>query len=210
MDYKPQVERSHYFKRHYISPERFASYGHQVQEILNCNPEKVLEVGIGNGFVSDILRKVGLEVTTLDLDANLNPDIVASVIDMPFSDNAFDLVGCFEVLEHLPYKYLPRVLSEISRITCKYAMISLPDVRHLFSVKIILPRLGKRDFSFSFQRLTKKSMRMTDEHYWEIGRSHYPLKRIIKEMESSGFNVLNTYLISEKPEHRFFRLQKMF
>lgn len=208
MDLKPQVERGHYYKHSYISPQRFASYGYQVDEILNCDPRKVLEIGIGNGFVSHVLRRVGLEVTTLDIDANLKPDIAASVINMPLASNTFDVVGCFEILEHIPYQFVPKALSEIARITRKYAVISLPDVRHFIRLDILLPRLGSKSLSFSIPRLTKRSLLMTDEHYWEIGRKNYSLTRIKKEMELSGFNLLKTFQSRELFWHRFFKLEK--
>ena len=52
---KPQVEPNHYFNESYNSKERFISYWHQINEIIKLKPKKVLEIGIGNGFVSKYL-----------------------------------------------------------------------------------------------------------------------------------------------------------
>ena len=46
-----QVEPNHYFNEFYDSKERWISYWHQINEIIKLNPKKVLEIGIGNGFV---------------------------------------------------------------------------------------------------------------------------------------------------------------
>ncbi len=101
---KPQVEPNHYFNESYDSKERFISYWHQINEIINLKPKKVLEIGIGNGFVSKYLKERKVNVLTLDIDKKLNPDIVGSVLDVPFPDNSFEVIACYEILEHMQYK----------------------------------------------------------------------------------------------------------
>jgi hypothetical protein len=54
---KPQVEPAHYLKS-YDTKGRFISYWHQIDEIFKLSPENVLEIGIGNRFVSDYLKKL--------------------------------------------------------------------------------------------------------------------------------------------------------
>ena len=50
-------------------------------------------------------------------DANREARFVAgSVVDLPFPDRSFDVVGCFEVLEHLPGDLPRRALSELARV----------------------------------------------------------------------------------------------
>jgi len=65
---KPQVEPDHYYNIIYDTKERFCSYWHQIQEVLLLKPSEVLEIGIGNGFVSRYLKERGINVTTLDID----------------------------------------------------------------------------------------------------------------------------------------------
>ena len=48
---KPQVSQDHYFDKDYDSEGRLISYWHQTNEAFSLSPEKILEVGIGNGFV---------------------------------------------------------------------------------------------------------------------------------------------------------------
>ena len=52
-----QVESNHYYKEAYDTKDRFISYWHQINEIIMLNPDSVLEIGIGNGFLSKYLGK---------------------------------------------------------------------------------------------------------------------------------------------------------
>ena len=56
-------------------------------EVNKICPEKVLEIGLGPGIVSEILNKMNVEVTTLDIDPKLNPNVCADVTALPFSIN---------------------------------------------------------------------------------------------------------------------------
>ena len=47
------------------------------------------------------------------------------------------------------------------------------------------------------------------EHYWEIGKAGYPLNKIIKDIQKTGFKIEKTYRIFENPYHRFFILKKI-
>ena len=48
---KTQVAPDHYFNKSYDTKERFISYWRQINEIIKLGPNRVLEIGIGNGFV---------------------------------------------------------------------------------------------------------------------------------------------------------------
>ena len=124
---KHQVDPNHYFNESYDVKERFISYWHQIYEIFEFNPKKVLEIGIGNGFASKYLKERSVNVITLDIDRRLNPDIEGSVLNIPIADESFDVVVCYELLEHLPYESFYKALSEIFRVSNSYATLSLPD-----------------------------------------------------------------------------------
>lgn len=57
-----QVEPGHYFNKTYDSKGRFCSYWHQIDEIISLKPKEVLEIEIGNGFVSKYLKGRGVNV----------------------------------------------------------------------------------------------------------------------------------------------------
>lgn len=100
---KPQVSREHYFKD-YDTKERWVSYWHQINEVLSTGSKSVLEIGLGNGIAADYLKKMGLGVTTVDIDPALNPDYICSVTELTkfLRLTFFDIVLCAEVLEHIP------------------------------------------------------------------------------------------------------------
>ena len=89
---KPQVSPDHYIDQLYDSKERFISYWHQINEVISLNPKEVLEIGIGNGFVSRYLREKKLNVTTIDIAPDLRPDVAGSIFKMPFIDKCFDVI----------------------------------------------------------------------------------------------------------------------
>lgn len=203
-----QVNSGHYASKNYDTFERMQSYLAQIKEIVNINPEQLLEIGVGNGFFSDYLRKKGFNITTCDIDEKLNPDKVGSVLTLPFSDNSFDLVVCFQVLEHLPFNHFSKALSEIKRVTKNMAIVSLPDVERCFKFSF-----GRNNSSYfkkciTIPRRKKHEYEFNGEHYWEIGKKEFSFQRICKEFESAGFSISRTYRVFENTYHRFFILEK--
>lgn len=67
-------------------------------------------IPVSKGFVSDYLRARGVKLTTVDIDGRLKPDVVANLTDLPFEASSFDVVACYEVLEHLPGPHRDRVI----------------------------------------------------------------------------------------------------
>ncbi len=204
----PQPGPDHFSPESYDTKERFISYWHQIHEIISLEPKKVLEVGIGNGFVTRYLREKGCGVTTLDIVSELGPDVTGSVLSMPFENAAFDVVVCFEVLEHLPYDDFPKALEELSRVSRKHVVLSLPDHTAVYRVNIELPRMKpiKRLVPHPFPR--PPFHEFDGEHYWIIGKSNYPLEKISHDIERTGFKIVETYRAFEFYGHRFFSLEK--
>lgn len=203
---KPQVERSHYFAPSYLTPGRMAAYSYQFSEIVRLKPKSILEIGIGNGLLSFMLRQSGFDVTTLDFDPALEPDIVASVTDIPCPINSFDVVSCFEVLEHLPFEQFQKSLEEIKRVTRRYTVLSLPDARR--SARVRIPFLGRREFLIQEPFYRQREHKFNGEHYWEINTRGFRLKSIVTTIESSGFILDRTFRIWEFSAHRMFVLRK--
>jgi len=205
---KPQVQPAHYFENAYDSKERFISYWHQINEITNCNPHSVLEVGIGNGLTSYYLKQRGINSTTLDVDRRLHPDISGSVLDLPFRDKSFELVACFEVLEHIPYEELPQALNELRRVSQRHVIISLPDCNRVYSLYFQIPMLGTLKRLVSLPRLRPPQHKFDGEHYWEIGKAGYPTQKILQDVKNAGFDIIKTYRVFEVPYHHFIVLNK--
>ncbi len=100
------------------------------------SPVTVLEVGCGEGrlikhLTENAIQKPGKVVAcdlSLDkIEANLDPSITfqeASIYELPFEKNEYDLVVCCEVLEHLQEP--TRGLSEVARVAAKGVLVSTP------------------------------------------------------------------------------------
>jgi len=124
---RPQVSSRHYYERAYNSKERVCSYWHQVDEIIELGARRVLEVGPGAGVVTDWLRRAGIEVLTLDMDADVGADLRGSVTAVALGDDAVDAALCAQVLEHLPFEEVEGALSELGRIARLGVVASVPD-----------------------------------------------------------------------------------
>lgn len=203
-----QVEPDHYFSIGYDSKGRFCSYWHQINEIFSLKPEKVLEIGVGNGFVSKYLKERGLNIVTLDIDRRLKPDVLGAILTLPFANASFDVVTCYEVLEHSPFADFNKALSEIFRVSNSFAVLSTPDVSRVYRFSVGVPFIGEIKRLIPLPRLRKSVHNFDGQHYWEIGKAGYPLQRVTDEIRGSGFEIKKTFRVFEKPYHRFFILRK--
>ena len=206
IDQNSEKSSFHYFKSSYDTKERFCSYWHQIDEVAKLRPKNVLEIGIGNGFVTRYLKEKGLRVITLDIEHALKPDIAASVSLLPFRDSCFQVVTCYEVLEHLPYNHFSPALRELGRVSQSHIIISLPDASTTYRINLELPKFKpyKKLISHPFPRSTPHLY--DGEHHWEMGKTQYPLKRITEDIHLSGLNIVKTYRVFEFYYHRFFVL----
>lgn len=200
--------RGHYLKESYDTKERFISYWHQINEISKLRPDKVLEAGIGNGFVTRYLKRKGLNISTLDIEQELRPDIIGSVSSMPFVRNAFDVVACFQVLEHLPYGEFTRALREFHRISKKHVVLSLPDHTPVYRFNIELPRMKPIKKLIPHPCPRPSHHEYDGDHYWIIGKSNYSLTRIKQDILQTGFRIIKSFRVFEFSGHRFFIIMK--
>lgn len=203
-----QVRPSHYYRTEYDTKGRFISYWHQINEVICLKPSKILEIGIGNKFVSNYLKERRYSVTTLDIDKRLNPNVIASVLNIPLPDESFDVIACYELLEHLPYEKFLLALREIFRVSKSYAILSLPDVTRAYKLNIEIPKFREIKTLIPLPRFKLPIHKFHGEHYWEIGKDGYPLNKIIDNIKEVGFKIERTYRVFETPYHRFFVLRK--
>jgi 2-polyprenyl-3-methyl-5-hydroxy-6-metoxy-1,4-benzoquinol methylase len=105
----------------------------------DLRPASVLDVGCGEGVVTERLAGSLAPATVLGVDADEGhlkdewqrrsaPNLsfaAGSAYDLPFKDNCFDLVCCMEVLEHLER---PRdALAEMGRVAGRALLLSVPN-----------------------------------------------------------------------------------
>lgn len=94
---------------------------------------RVLDAPCGPGLLSETLRRLGHNVTAVDLDDDLDPhpDIDFRALDLdeplPFSDQAFDVVICGDGIEHMENHFgLIREFSRVLRAN-GYLYIATPN-----------------------------------------------------------------------------------
>jgi ubiquinone/menaquinone biosynthesis C-methylase UbiE len=201
---RPQVQASHY-EGHYETVERWASYFHQVREILRWTPRTVLEVGPGSGFVAAHLERQGVHVTTLDIDPALRPDVVGSVDGLGVNTDSMDVVSCCQILEHIPFDRVPTALKELRRVARAAVVMSVPDVDRVFQFSVRSPVSKGVRFTLRLP-LPKRVHRFDGQHYWEVNRRGHSFKRVRGVIEDAGFTIKDTYRVFENPYHRFFIL----
>ena len=97
-------------QHHYFSMLVWANR-HSPWNLLNGCGKKALDIGCAYGFITDLLSRLGYEAMGIDVskyavmrggEFGMKDLLVSDVSHPPFKAMSFDLITCFEVLEHLP------------------------------------------------------------------------------------------------------------
>ena len=118
--------------------------------VPNWKGIKVLDVGCGGGLACEFLAKLGANVSGIDLsinsikaaqehakNSNLEINYQCGVAEnLPYNENTFDIVLCFDVLEHVAD--LKIVISEIYRVLKKDGIFLFDTVNRTFKSKLIM------------------------------------------------------------------------
>ena len=213
------IPSEYYGFAHYVTKERMLTYWHQVDEILKKKPEKVLEIGKGNGIVSGMLTCYGIGSVTADINESLKPDVVASITELEnhFSEGQFPFILCARVLQHLPFSEFERVLSQLHFVTSRHVLLTLPvdDLRLYFRFRIT----GKRaiNLSISFPLMLKRLLyrifsiggKSNAQNFWKINQSREVSLSKVCQIIQNNFHIEKYYRVSEDMSHAFFLLRKM-
>lgn len=138
-------------------------------ENLNNNIDNFLDIGCGTGNfmkkVSPISKNIyGIDPHTYNNSKHKNI-LEGEAENIPFKDNMFDFISCFDVLEHLKDPNI--AINEIYRILKKdgYAIITTPACQSLY---------GPHDKENEHvKRYSKKQMEKLFDNRFEIVRSTY-------------------------------------
>lgn len=166
----------------------------------------MLEIGVGDGVVGNYMRdNTSISYKSIDVAADVNPDVVGSVLDLPFEDKTFDAVCAFEVLEHIPFESFERAISEMSRVARKNVLISVPHFGPPVKFLIKLPLLP--EIRFDFKIPYKPQHVWNRQHHWELGKKGFTKKAVISVLNKYG-RVVRDYVPFENQYHHFFILEK--
>ena len=182
-----------------LNLSNFVNTYYQYRDLRRCGEVKtVLVVGPGQGLDTAVLRWLGYQVITLDIDDTFEPDVVASVHAMTmFNAAQFDVVIASHVLEHMAEPYLDPALRELARVG-RFVLVYLPvHGRHLeLRVK---PGFRNLDLGLTvdlFNYLEKpsgiESRYCAGQHFWEVGMRGYRPRDLSRRF-SVLFEVLESY-----------------
>lgn len=202
-----QVQKEHYLFQRYLTKHRWISLWHQVDEIQKLHPQNVLEIGPGSGLFKQLSSLCGIRVETFDVDPELQPDHLGSVLAMSFDDAQFDVVCAFQMLEHLPYEKSLKAFEEMTRVATNNVIISLPDAQKTWRLDIKLPLLGKHQLLVNRTRKPLKAHEFDGEHHWEINKKGFSLAKVQEDFCQIA-KLKNTFRVFENPYHRFFIFEK--
>ncbi|PCJ63543.1 MAG: hypothetical protein COA58_16325 [Bacteroidetes bacterium] len=138
------------------------------------NRIKVLNVGVATGATTEMLMKYS-DVTSLEYDKDCCDflkektgiqAVNASLTDLPFKDNEFDLICAFDVIEHIENDSL--AIAEINRVLKPkaYYFITVPAFQFLWSNHDVI--------NHHFRRYTKSGINdLFESHKFTIDYSTY-------------------------------------
>ena len=163
-------------------------------------PATILEVGCGTGNVSSYLSRKGYAVTgceyydkALDMAWPGFTKIQGDIKSLPFPDNKFDVVGLFDVIEHLDDDIAP--LKEAVRVLRRGGLlvVAVPAQEELWS--------WVDEASYHKRRYTKKRLKMVlSEALLEVCRLDYMFMTLyfpMKFMRSQKTDLADTYKINK-------------
>jgi ubiquinone/menaquinone biosynthesis C-methylase UbiE len=202
-----QVSIKHYDFARYMTRIRWQSLWCQVMEVNKLSPRNVLEIGPGKGYLTAILRSQLINVETLDIDKELNPTHTSSATKISLNDNSYDVVCAFQILEHLKYDDSLIAIEEMLRVSKRHVVISLPDAAPFIDININTSFLREMKIQIEIYNPFKKIHIFDGEHYWEINKKNYPLKKIINDIQMRA-KLIRTYRSNGNSYHRFIIIEK--
>ncbi len=107
----------------------------EIQRLLPKDVNCILDVGCGDGFITNSLpakfRVVGVDITRASLKYVTKDRMIGSIDNLPFANKSFDLVMANDVIEHIPEGIYARALQELQRVAKKYILITVPLMENL-------------------------------------------------------------------------------
>lgn len=144
-----------------LPPEmRFAGANARIPQDVRT----VLDIGCGRGeflrWLGSGYQRVGLDFSMYAIAGLEWPCVLGAAERLPFAAASFDLVACFEVLEHVRPANFKATLDEIARVSRKYVLLSVPNQEPLGESLVRCPQcLCRFNGSWHVRRFDEHDLR---------------------------------------------------
>lgn len=158
---------------------------------------------MGNGFTSLYLRMSGIDVTTVDINSHLMPDICCDLEHLPSKLNKqFDVVSCCEVLEHMPWESFANNIGILSNYA-PTLFLTLPYGKRI---------MGYGGFAFFSKNMIKSfwldvplfKKNLAPGHFWELNHSSLTSTKSIIRVLREHYCSVKSGNFELNPYHRYF------
>ena len=135
---------------------------------------RILDGGCGEGVLVDKYRAEGRCITGVDLHYKSGSVTQANLTNLPYKNDAFDVVLLLDVFEHIPFSDQPLVLGEIKRVLHPngWLVASIPNLAH---------------WNSRFRMFFNGELDRTDIETNHVGER--PHAENVRCLEASGFKV---------------------
>jgi ubiquinone/menaquinone biosynthesis C-methylase UbiE/ribosomal protein S17E len=107
-------------------------------DLIPSDVHALVDLGCGNGvFLNTLISQkpqldlLGIERSEAALRYVRTKKMQESIEKVSLPDRSFDCVSCLEVIEHLPVGIYDKALKEMTRISSKYVIVSVPYKENL-------------------------------------------------------------------------------
>jgi hypothetical protein len=198
------------------SPDSLQSHFLQMRTLAELpGVRRILEIGSEDAFVARNLRAMAREVHTLAVDTAQAPTFVGELRDfdpVPLA-GFYDAVCAFQVLEFMPYAFLPVNLLKMCVLSRRWVLIGLTyDCRG--QIRIQEDWEGRkriqREEQAAFTGTGLPNLPNPENlglPRWEIGKEGFSLERIREDIRDLGLRITREFH-APAPFHYFLLLEK--
>ena len=142
--------------------------------------KNVLDIGCWVGGYELLINEYACQITAIDIEERALavakksfPNIIflkASVLELPFPDDSFDVVTMWAVIEHIPKGTEIKALKEINRVLKKNGIFCLNTMNNHWLSKLLDPAYFLKD------------------------HRHYNIKILEEMLYCTGFKIIKTFI----------------